>query len=280
MNLRKAMYVVIIIICIWSIAVGVQGEINKKANKKQNPDTNTTVPDNTIQTPTVEETQDDLRKNLDKMFTNRLLGSYDEDSVQKKSEDKEIIETYSKKIKNDVYELNINFPRINIKGDVADKIDKESQETFIKKAQYIISNSTDKTVYYMVSYIAFINDDILSIVIKSTLKEENNAQKVMIQTYNMNLKTGKEVTINDMLGMRNVSKDDVSTKIDETISEAIEEANSIQETGYEVYSRNIKSNIYNINKLKTFFLDKDGNLWIVFAYGNYEFTSEIDVVKI
>ena len=132
----------------------------------------------------------------------------------------------------------------------------------------------------MISYVAYVNEDILSIIIKATLKEGNNAQRVIVKTYNMNLKTGKEASINDMLVLKKLDKDEVTEQIKETVTAAMKEASSIQETGYDVYTRNLKDPMYEVENLETFYLNQEGKLCIIFAYGNTKLTSEMDIVKI
>ena len=50
-------------------------------------------------------------------------------------------------------------------------------------------------------------------------------------------------------------------------------------SGYPVYERNLESEIYKIENITNFFLNEEGKLYIVFAYGNQNFTSEFDIVK-
>ena len=57
------------------------------------------------------------------------------------------------------------------------------------------------------------------------------------------------------------------------------DANKIQLTGYETYSRDINSDIYNIENIETFFMGEDGSLYVLFPYGNNKFTTEMDIVK-
>ena len=66
---------------------------------------------------------------------------------------------------------------------------------------------------------------------------------------------------------------------DLTEEEFLEEAKKIQLTGYETYSRDINSDIYNIENIETFFFGEDGSLYVLFPYGNNKFTSEMDIVK-
>ncbi len=279
MNLRKVMYIVIVIVCIWSIAVGVYEQVDGKVNKRKDSE-NTVVAQPTKAKENDRPSQDDLKKEFDQIFTNKIMvGQYDTSSIAKTDEEQEIVYTYSAQRKTDNYELNINFPIINIENDVAKEINKESREIFINKANDIIQNANEQT-FYTISYASYINNDILSIIIKSTLKEGNNAQRLMVQTYNINLTTGKSASLNDLLEVRQVDKETVSNEINLCVTEAIKEASVIQETGYEVYTRNTKDSMYSFNELDTFFLDQNGALCIVFAYGNYGFTSELDIVKI
>ena len=47
---------------------------------------------------------------------------------------------------------------------------------------------------------------------------------------------------------------------------------------YTVYNRNLSDSMYQISNISTFFLGKNEELYIIFAYGNQNFTSEMDVV--
>ena len=49
--------------------------------------------------------------------------------------------------------------------------------------------------------------------------------------------------------------------------------------GYnEIYVRDLTSDIYSVDNAGAYFLGPNGNLYIVYAYGNSEFTSEMDIV--
>lgn len=277
MNFRKLMYVVIIAICISSIGIGVYEQFGYK--KKTNTQTNTTGTTNTDAY--TGETQEELKQTFDNMFDNQFhIGEYDTKNISKLDGSKEIVYTvYSSNNKTDNYEVNLNIPVINISGDVATKFNTVTQNVFANKANEIFKTTTLNNIY-TISYTGFMNGDIMSVIIKSTLKEDANAQRTMVQTYNYNLKTGKEVTINDAIEQRGTTSDDVTKKINTQVKEAIKEANDIQVTGYEVYTRNIDSDMYKFENADTFFLGYDGALYIIYAYGNTEFTSEMDIIVI
>ena len=64
---------------------------------------------------------------------------------------------------------------------------------------------------------AYLNETILSLVIRTSLKEENNAQKVEIKTYNYDIKTGEELSLNDVLETMGIDKRQVNKKIETQI---------------------------------------------------------------
>ncbi len=273
MDLRKLMYVVIIIICIASIAIGVYSQLTdtKTLSAKKN-----TI-DNTLYEG---KTQEILKKEFNDIFNDELHSNgYDTSNVEKNESNKEIVYTISYVEKKDKYNIDLYVPTVNIKGEVASKFNKTTQEVFANKANELISGATVNTIY-TVDYTGYINGNIMSVIIKSTLKEGSSAQRIMVQTYNYNLKTGKEVSIDDAIEQRGISKNEVENKINIQVKEAIKEANEIQVAGYSVYKRDINNDMYKIDNTSTFYLGEDGNLYIIYAYGNNEFTGEMDIIVI
>ena len=116
--------------------------------------------------------------------------------------------------------------------------------------------------------------------LKSTLKEPNNAQRVIVKTYNYNLKTSEEVSIFDAMSIKGISQDDVKAKIRVQIVNAIKEAKAIEASGYGTYTRNADDSIYDVKNISEFFFREDGTLYIVYAYGNNNYTSELDIIQI
>ena len=181
----------------------------------------------------------------------------------------------------DAYEIDIHLPVMNIKSDVASSFNKVTQAVFANKANEILKQkeaTTSKTLY-SVDYVAYINGEVLSVAIKSTLKEGDNAQRVMIQTYNYNLVTGAEVKLSDIVTQKAYNKDEVNSKIQQVVTEADAESKAIASAGYnEVYSRNLDDSMYLVDNSSIFLLGPDSKLYIIYAYGNQNFTSEMDIV--
>lgn len=142
-----------------------------------------------------------------------------------------------------------------------------------------IDTTANTRVLYDVSYQAYINGDILSVIIKSSLKEGNNPQRVMVQTYNYNLATKQPIELKDIIQPYGLTEDEINTKIKQVTEEAVSQEDALSSAGYETYKRDLSSPIYKIENIHTFFLGKNGDLYIIFAYGNNNYTSEMDIIK-
>ncbi len=275
MNSIKTMYIAITIVCILSIIAAVYDQLILK-----NGTTNAKVDKNNTQVE--QKSQEDLKKEFNNLFDNSIkLNGYDTSGIHKFDNSKEIVYTaYEKEeIKKDEYEVDIYLPVVNINTSVANSFNNITQKVFANKTTQVLNNSQVHTIY-SISYTGYINGDILSIIIKSSLKEGTSAQRIIVQTYNYNLKTDKEVTIYDAIATRDITANEVTKKINTEITNSIKEANRIQLSGYETYTRDINSDMYQIDKITTFFIGNDGKLYIIFAYGNNSFTSEMDIIQI
>lgn len=275
MNSRKTMYVAIIIVCVLSIIAAVYDQISVNSAKKNNKN-------NQNNTQIEQKSQEDLKKEFNSIFNNSInLNGYDTSTIKKYDNSKEIVYTaYDiEEKKEDKYEVDIHLPLVNINTNVANSFNGITQKIFADKTTEVLNNSKVHTIY-SIEYTGYINGDILSIIIKSTLKEGSSAQRVIVQTYNYNLKTEQEVTIHDAIAQRGVTENDVSKEITSEITNAIKEANRIQSSGYETYARDINSDMYQTENLTTFFIGNSGKLYIIFAYGNDNFTSEMDIIEI
>lgn len=156
----------------------------------------------------------------------------------------------------------------------------ESSNSTTNETNTITIDTTANTrVLYDVSYQAYINGEILSVIIKSSLKEGNNPQRVMVQTYNYNLATKQSIELTDIMQPYELTEDEINTKIKQVTEEAVSQEDALSSAGYETYKRDLASPIYQIENIHTFFLGSNGDLYIIFAYGNNNYTSEMDIIK-
>ena len=225
-----------------------------------------------------EQEEASLKANFEKIFDNEF---YDDESYQiKKIEENEkiVYTNYRKEEKTDKYEINVNLPYINIKNKTIQSLNQEISNIFETKAEEIL-NSTDKNIVYTVKYKAIIENDILSLIIYSDLKQDLSAQRVIIQAFNFNLEDNKELTLEDVLKIYDLDKKEVQNKIDEDIKEEQKKADDLRKLGYNVFSRDVNSEIYNVENVKEYFI-YNNNIYVIFAYGNDDVTSEMDLVII
>ena len=226
-----------------------------------------------------EEQEEELKANFETLFQNQLENK-NNNEVKKIDDDKEIV--YTNYQKNDKstgnYELNINIPYINIKNKTVQDYNDEIKNTVEEKAEEVLK-STNNNIIYTVKYEAYIENNILSLIIYSDLKQNTSAQRVIIQTFNFNLETNKKLTLEDIIKIYELNQQNVQNKINEEIKSEEKKSQDLKSLGYNVFSRNIDSDIYKIENVTEFFVHNN-NLYIIFAYGNDKITSEKDIVVI
>lgn len=267
----KITYIVLICICALAISVAIGTQI-----------LGNDVVDNIFGlnkiTKRTEEEEAVLKVNFESLLDNTLLdkGNY---TVQKNNQDKEIIYTeYSKQEKKDNHELDVNLPYINIKNEEVNKFNKEIKNTFEGKAEEV-SQNTDENILYTVKYKASIKENILSLIIYSDLKQSSSAQRVIVQTFNYDLSQNKTLTFEDAINEFKLKKNEVQTKINTDIQNEENKSEELIKLGYNVFSRDTKSDIYKVENISEYFI-YNNNIYVIFAYGNDKMTSEKDIVII
>lgn len=225
-----------------------------------------------------EEQQQTIKSEFNTIFNNTITNDNDTNNSKKEEADKKIVYTkYEKKeTKLNSYDLEVHIPHINISGEVVEKYNQEIENIFVDMAKKVLQ-SENNNVIYTVEYVANIQDDILSVMIKSNLKEGSKAQKVIIQTYNYDIRNNKEITLAEVLKIEQLNENDVQNKIKADIQTEQKKAQDLKSLGYNIYSRDINSDIYSIEKSTEFYFT--GNiLYVIYAYGNQMATSEMDIV--
>ncbi|MCI9287050.1 MAG: hypothetical protein HFJ57_03600 [Clostridia bacterium] len=269
---RTIIFGLIIVFCIFAINFGVYWQFFRNTN------TNTIEPE----APITSDNTEQIEKNFKNIFENKL--DYQGNNVNtigitKKDSTKDLIYTWvsAERIVENKYDIKLNIPRINISNTSVEKFNEKVKGLYVDKANDIIVNATNNTVY-TVEYMSYINTNIMSLVIKSTLKEGNNPQRVIIQTYNYNLSTNEEITFAQMLEIKGLQENTVKKTISEKIQKANTEAMKLKNLGYNVYVRDLSSDMYELKNITNFMLGEDNNLYIIYPYGNNNFTDEMDVI--
>ena len=279
-TIRYCLYGLATTICIIAIFMGVYDQFFKKQIDTE--DSNILGSINTVE-------QTEVKDSFKDLFTNQFFKeNYDDSSINKTDSTKELVYTYttaensSVTLKTNVdgkYDITAYIPIININNDVAKGYNMNTQNVFVSKINDIMSNSKQNTVCN-ISYTSYITNNILSVAIMASLKEGNSAQRVIVQTYNYNLTTGQDVKIGDILTLRELDKTAVNNKINSVITKAANDAKSMSESGYNIYQREVTSDLYDVSSVNNFIQGPNGELYIIYAYGNTSFTSEMDVIEI
>lgn len=224
-----------------------------------------------------EDDYNNLKANFDTIFTNKLETDYDKSNIQLKDETKDIVytSTQGKRASTNDYDIEVYIPYINIDNDTIKEYNEEIQE-FKEKISNILETKNKNTIY-TVEYGAYIEDDILSLIIKSNLKEGTSAQRVIVKTYNYNLKTNKEVSFKDILSQKEVTEEYAQNRINDDIRIEQKKAEDLISVGLSAYKKNVNDDIYKVKNIKEFYVH-NGSIYIVFAYGNNAHTNEMDVV--
>ena len=225
-----------------------------------------------------EEEKIELRTNFENMFKNNLTGEIQD--IEKNNNDKDYVYTAleATNTSENNYSLNVHIPEINIKNDVITQINTDIAKRYKQEVSDIL-NSKGKNTIYTIEYEAHVENNILFLTIRSNLKQSNNAQKLMIYTYNYDLKEQKSHTLDELIQILNYDKTEIQNLINTEIKSQEENANSLKELGYSIYLRDSSSDIYKVENSDYFFI-KDGRLYIIYTYGNESVTSEMDLVII
>ena len=186
-------YIIVAIICIISIfvVIGVQVLGNDVIDNLFGINKLTKI---------TEKEEVELKANFENIFNNQIEEKENYETKKIDKNQKIVYTSYQKEEKNNSYELNVNIPYINIKNSTVQNFNKEIKDTFEKKSEEILQ-TTDKNIIFTVKYTANIENDILSLIIYSDLKQELSAQRTIIQTFNFNIENNKELTLNETLNI-------------------------------------------------------------------------------
>lgn len=221
-----------------------------------------------------------LEANFDDIFQNQLEEYTTDINIKKIDEERAIVYTYytkdETKSEENSYDLNLNIPYINIDNETIAAYNEEIKQTYEEKAENILQSESGNTIYTL-EYEATIENDILSLIIRSNLKEGASAQRIIIQTFNYDLRNNKEISLEELIQLKQLNVNDVQNRIDEEIRIEHQRVEDLKRLGYPIFERNPENDMYKIENSQDFFV-KDGNIYIIYAYGNENITSEMDLV--
>ena len=268
---RWILYILILIICTFAIFKAVYPQYSQEQQE---------IGYGKVEDENEEDENNQLISDFSTLFTNDIDRKQTESiNITKIREEFDIVTTaYSYMEHQENYNLDVSIPYININSPFVIECNEKTNKDFKQKAESIIkSNSTLNTVY-TVKYKAYIQNNILSLVIRSELREGNQSQKMIVKTYNYDIVNNKEVTLKDLLNLKNISEEDANTRIKSEIEKVQEQNQAFSDLGYTTYQRDINSDRYKIENTTEYFLGKDGILYLVYTYGNEGDTNDKDIV--
>lgn len=227
-----------------------------------------------------EDQYNDLKAEFNTIFTNQVENFQDGSvNVEKISDDYDIVVTaYNFKEEKENITIDVAIPYINVQHDSARLFNKQISEKYINRAETLKNQISSMNIIYSVKYKAYIQNNILSLAIRSEYKEGNKSQKISVDTYNYNLIEKRETTINEILSLKKINVLDATKKIREEIKKVQEQNQPLINQGYSFYQRDYNSNEYEVLNCKQFLYGKNQMLYLIYPYGNKEDTSEMDVV--
>ncbi len=172
------------------------------------------------------------------------------------------------------YKIDAYIPRINLDNKIDNEVNNEINSSFVNKILQVYNDSKIYTIL-KINYATSIQDNRLSVIIKCSLKEGSNAQRTIIKTYNYDIESKEKIKIVDLI--QEQKKADLQEEINQKIQLKLKKEATLAEQGYNVYRRDVESDIYKIENANEFYI-KDKILYIIYCYGNNSFTSEVDLI--
>ena len=286
---RYSLYVVIMVICVIIIIVSVY-EVTKP---KGNVVVINGAEQNIIAAPDLQAIKDRFNNEFTNNFTK---GTFDDSNIVKKDATKELVYMYYPTSPNgktmeinttgtngNVVQIDASIPFLNIDTPEANAIEQEIDTNITNNLNSLANQGYSFNA--RVTYSAHINVyNILSLAIKMEYKLGDQAQRIIILTYNYDLVNQKRINIQDAIAMNGLNTDDVNKKIKEIINQEAADAAGISQPGYNVYTRDPSLSIYDVttedakNNL-LFCYGNTGTLYIIYAYGNSSSTNTFDVIE-
>ncbi len=220
-----------------------------------------------------------LKANFNSLFADEIIINSENVRTERMEPSKELVyEGYHFENEDEnFYTVDARIPILNINTDVAKQINAEIKTEFYDKANQVMRRTSGYTVY-SVNYAAFVNEDVLSIAIRSSLKEQDKSEKVMIKTYSYSISEQRKVALPELIKLKETDEDTVQKTIRDDIQVAYTNAKLLAAEYGNLYERDVDGDEYKIENSDTYFLTHDGYVYVVYAYGNKDYTNEMDIV--
>lgn len=273
-------FAVLALICIVAICLGIYTQFFYKYS-----DTDPLMLGVNIGSKKTAEEIDMLKADFNNIFTNSIVINSENVRVDRIETSKDLVYTGYNLLNEDenFYTVNAQIPILNIDTEQAKKINAEIKTEFYDIANNVMRRTEGNTVY-SVTYASFVNEDVLSLVVKSSLKEAGKAEKVTLKTFCYSLPEKRILSLEDVLSytdiltVKGLTLESIQTAINDEIKKAYNNAKIIAADYGTLYERDLESEIYKVENTTNFFLTQDGYIYLVYAYGNNDYTNEMDII--
>ncbi len=270
-EIRHIVYMVLIIICLISIGIAVYMQFfrNEKLGIIFG-----------ITSEKEDEEYKSLKENFLNIFTNDIdtVEAYTGNVKKIRNEQNLVLTAYNIQEQDVNYTLDVKIPYFNINENIPKEINQEIKSIFKDKVDSIKSSNTTKNRIFNIRYKTYINNENLSLIIMSELKEGNNNERIIIKTYNYNLRENRKVKIDEILSKKNIDINNANNQIKQEVNKSQEQNIRLRNAGYDANVRDVEADTYKIQNAEEFFIGQNGYLYVVYPYGNTELTSEMDVI--
>lgn len=277
---KYVFFAVLALICIVAICLGIYTQFFYKYS-----DTDPLMLGINIGSKKTAEEIDILKADFKNLFTNSIIINSENVRVDRIEASNDLVYTGYNFLNEDenFYSVNAQIPILNIDTEQAKKINAEIKTEFYDTANNVMRRTEGNSVY-SVTYASFVNEDVLSLVVKSSLKEAGKAEKVTIKTYCYSLPEKRILSLEDVLNytdiltVKGLTLESIQTTINDEIKKAYNNAKIIAADYGTLYERDLESEIYKVENTTNFFLTQDGYIYLVYAYGNNDYTNEMDII--
>ncbi len=277
---KYVFFTVLVLICIVAICLGIYTQFFYKYS-----DTDPLMLGINIGSKKTAEEILILKADFDNLFKNSIVINSENVRVDRIENSKDLVYTGYNLLNEDenFYSVNAQIPILNINTDEAKQINAEIKKEFYDVANNVM-RKTEGNYVYSVTYASFVNEDILSLVVKSSMKEAGKAEKEIVKTYCYSLPEKRILTLQDVLSytdilnVKGLTLESMQNTINDEIKKAHNNALILAADYGTFYERDLSSDIYKLENTSNFFLTQDGYIYIVYAYGNKDYTNEMDLI--
>ncbi len=270
---RTMFFVIIILLCILSLSIGIYAQVFYRYS-----DTDPFMLGIGIGRTQSAAEITKLKNEFNNIFTNNLTGQTTLQNINKIDDNGDIVtimETVTERDEEN-YNIEAHLPKLNINANEASKINSEIEDKFLSKIDEIMDSKKEYTDY-SVSFRAYINGELLSLIIKENLYE-GKVQSSKITTYNYNLKGNKRATIMEIADSKGYNINELQREINAEMKKLNAKDEELKSQYTEVKLRDLSNDMYKFENTENFIVDNDGYLYLIYAYGNTDNTNKIDLV--